>query len=241
MCCTSSQRARRLTDVAAYGFLPKCFQPLESEATQVQKSEVTYHPVGLYWSTVNKDKRSLLIMTLRGRDWWRWEGHQILDQDLWALGDRSREEAVPSRFGRVRGMCPFIRLGNCGGREESRELARRGRGGGGLRESGFPVRNCSIVTARVSCFFGIHCASSFFVSVALTAERDVYIICTQIICNSLCSGRGVCVCFTNEEQLLNQSTRFRLAPLGSNRKYSQDFLSLSETRHLCWTCLPSPN
>lgn len=37
-----------------------------------------------------------------------------------------------------------------------------------------------------------------------------------------------CMCFTNEEQLSNQSTLFKPAPLGSNRKYSQDFLSLSQ-------------
>lgn len=36
------------------------------------------------------------------------------------------------------------------------------------------------------------------------------------------------MCSINEEQLSNQSTLFRLAPLGSNRKYSQDFLSLSQ-------------
>lgn len=40
-----------------------------------------------------------------------------LDQDLWVVGDRSREEGVPSRFGSGTGMCPLIRLGNCGGRE----------------------------------------------------------------------------------------------------------------------------
>lgn len=34
------------------------------------------------------------------------------------------------------------------------------------------------------------------------------------------------MCFANGEQLSNQSTLFRPAPLGSNRKYSQDFLSL---------------
>lgn len=37
---------------------------------------------------------------------------QTLDQDLWVVGDRSREEGVPSRFGRGTGMCPLIRLGN---------------------------------------------------------------------------------------------------------------------------------
>lgn len=42
---------------------------------------------------------------------------QTLDQDLWVVGERSREEGVPSRFGRGTGMCPLIRLGNCGGRE----------------------------------------------------------------------------------------------------------------------------
>lgn len=53
---------------------------------------------------------------------------QTLDQDLWVMWDRSREEGVPSRFGRGIGMCPLIRLGNCGGRERGRELARRVRG-----------------------------------------------------------------------------------------------------------------
>lgn len=43
---------------------------------------------------------------------------QTLDQDLWVAGDRSREEGVPSRFGRGTGMCPLIRLGNCGGKRE---------------------------------------------------------------------------------------------------------------------------
>lgn len=37
---------------------------------------------------------------------------QTQDQDLWVVGDRSREEGVPSRFGRGTGMCPLIRLGN---------------------------------------------------------------------------------------------------------------------------------
>lgn len=65
---------------------------------------------------------------------------QTLDQDLWVAGDRSKEEGVPSRFGRGTGMCPLIRLGNCGGRERGLELSEGRR------------RNCSIVTALVSCF-----------------------------------------------------------------------------------------
>lgn len=43
-----------------------------------------------------------------------------LHQDLWVVGDMSREEGVPSRFGSGTGMCPLIRLGNCGGRERLR-------------------------------------------------------------------------------------------------------------------------
>lgn len=35
-----------------------------------------------------------------------------LHQDLWVVGDMSREEGVPSRFGSGTGMCPLIRLGN---------------------------------------------------------------------------------------------------------------------------------
>lgn len=56
------------------------------------------------------------------------------------VGDRSREEGVPSRFGRGTGMCLLIRLGNCRGRQSQ-------------RVGFFPVRNCSIVTALISCFF----------------------------------------------------------------------------------------
>lgn len=72
---------------------------------------------------------------------------QTLNQDLWVVGDRSREEGVPSRFGRETGMCPLIRLGNCRGRARDRQRERDG-----LSVS-FPVRNCSIVTAPVSCSF----------------------------------------------------------------------------------------
>lgn len=43
-----------------------------------------------------------------------------LDQDLWVVGDRSREEGVPSRFGSGTGMCPLIRLGNWRKRKELR-------------------------------------------------------------------------------------------------------------------------
>lgn len=50
------------------------------------------------------------------------------------------------------------------------------------------------------------------------------------MCDSNVGVVYACVraCFTNEEQLSNQSTLFKPAPLGSNRKYSQDFLSLSQ-------------
>lgn len=44
------------------------------------------------------------------------------------VGDRSTEEGVPSRVGRGTGMCPLIRLGNCGGRERGSELGGGGRG-----------------------------------------------------------------------------------------------------------------
>lgn len=166
------------------------------------------------------------------RDGLRWEVFwQTPDQDLWVVGDRSREEGVPSRFGRGTGMCPLIRLGNCGGRERVWELARRG---WRLYESCFPVRNCSIVSAQVSCFsfFLIHCASSFSSRSPLPPqqkEKSTFLCTKNPVC--VCMEGGVaymCVCFTNEEQLSNQSTLFRLAPLGSNRKYSQDFLSLSQ-------------
>lgn len=111
-----------------------------------------------------------------------------LDQDLWVVGDRSREEGVPSRFGRGTGMCPLIRLGNCGGRERGCELARRGRR---LYESCFPVRNCSIVTALVSCFFYSLCLF-LFVSVPCTSatEGEVNTVCAHRISYEVC----VCVC-----------------------------------------------
>lgn len=182
------------------------------------------------------DKRLLLqmIMTDDFQQQMHEDGRcsQILDQDLWVVGDRSREEGVPSRFGRGTGMCALIRLGNCGGRERGWELERRGQR---LYENCFPVRNCSIVTALVSCFFFFKSLSLFlFVCVPCisTTEREVNIICAQRIRYgvfvSACGGGVVNVYFTNEEQLSNQSTLFRLAPLGSNRKYSQDFLSLSQ-------------
>lgn len=112
-------------------------------------------------------------------------------------GDRSREEGVPSRFGRGRGMCPLIRLGNCGGGERRRALARRRRR---PHESGFPVRNCSIVTALASCFvlgfFFKSLCLFLFVAVPCTSNTRTsqhYLRTNPVV---------VCVCFTNEEPLL---------------------------------------
>lgn len=70
---------------------------------------------------------------------------------MWVVGDRRRGEGVPSRFGRGTGMCPLIRLGNCGRKQKHRSMV----GGRGQRlyENCFPVRNCSIVTSLVSVFF----------------------------------------------------------------------------------------
>ena len=166
---------------------------------------------------------------------------QTLDQDLWVVGDRSREEGVPSRLGRGIGMCPLIRLGNCGGRERGRELARRGRT---LSESCFPLRNCSIVTALVSCFFFFFFSLYLFLfglcplhlhnrrssQQCLCTKNPVYSVCVCVcVCVGVCGVvRCMYVRFSNEEQLSNQSALFKPAPLGSNRKYSQDFLSSSQ-------------
>lgn len=62
-----SQTSRRMA-------FTKCFQPLESEATQVQKSEVTYCRGGLFFSESkfdNTNKRSLLLMTMTVRNYQR--------------------------------------------------------------------------------------------------------------------------------------------------------------------------
>lgn len=56
-----------------------------------------------------------------------------LDQDLWVVGDRSREEGGPSRFGRGTGMCPLIRLGNCGRKRNRQELVAWGGEGGSVK------------------------------------------------------------------------------------------------------------
>lgn len=96
--------------------LPKCFHLLESGAsatTNKQKhgSEVTNWLTGRFWS---KEARRQIADG---------DGAEISspspvcrpqDQDLWVVGDRRRGEGVPSRFGRGTGMCPLIRLGNCG-------------------------------------------------------------------------------------------------------------------------------
>lgn len=82
----------------------------------------------------------------------------------------------------------------------------------------FPVRNCSIVTSLVSVFFNTFRYTSFFLFVVIApsledepplfSHRDAAVL--------------LCVCV----QLTNHSALFKPAPLGSNRKYSQDFLSL---------------
>lgn len=107
----------------------------------------------------------------------------------------------------------------------------------------FLVRNCSIVTALLSCFFfsflfnflfivplpfrlgnpkAPHQNEEFVYHLFKTLSTVLYLCVPEEMVSS------VRVCFINEEQLSNQSTLFSLAPLGSNRKYSQDFLSLSQ-------------
>lgn len=57
----------------------KCFQPLESEATQVQKSEVTYCLEGLFCSKIWQDGQEIAAADddddekLSTKDGWRWE------------------------------------------------------------------------------------------------------------------------------------------------------------------------
>lgn len=186
MCCTLSQRARRLTDIVAYGF----YQVLSTTGIWSNSSAKK-------WGHILSRRTFLKQNLTLNKRWMKMGGFsQTLDQDLWVVGDRSREEGVPSRFGRGTGMCPLIRLGNCGGRERGWELARRGRR---LYESCFPVRNCSIVTALVSCFFYSLCLF-LFVSVPCTSttEGEVNIICPQRIRYGVCPpGEGVwcmCVC-----------------------------------------------
>lgn len=160
---------------------------------------------------------------------------QSLDQDLWVAGDRSREEGVPSRFGRGTGMCPLIRLGNCGGKRETR-----------LRVSGWLLSGKELQHCHCSAFlfFFFSFLFNFLFIVPLpfrlgnpkaphqNEEFVYYLFKTLSTVLYLCVPEemvsSVCVCFINEEQLSNQSTLFSLAPLGSNRKYSQDFLSLSQ-------------
>lgn len=98
--------------------------------------------------------------------------------------------------------------------------------GWSLYENRFPVRNCCIVAALVSCFvFCFFNSLCRFLLVSLPSNSTTEVVLfTHNESGIMC----VCVCFINEEQLSNQSTLFRLAPLGSNRKYSQDFLSLSQ-------------
>lgn len=232
----------------------KCFQPLESEATQVQKKK---------WGHV-LSRRTFLKqnLTRQTRDrcrcccwwWWWWETFnkrwmkmggfsQTLDQDLCVVGDRSREEGVPSRFGRGTGMCPLIRLGNYGGRERGWELARWGRR---LYESCFPVRNCSIVTALVSCFF-YSLYLFLFVSVPCTSatEGEVNIICAQRIRCGVCGGGVVyaCVCvFHKWGAALKPVHPVQTGSPGLKQEVFTGFplpLTSAETGHLCWTCLLS--
>lgn len=82
----------------------------------------------------------------------------------------------------------------------------------------FPVRNCSIVTSLVSAFFFFYfnIQASSFLSLYLHHWR------TSRHCFSH-RDSGVCVCVFSS----NYSTLLKPAPLGSNRKYSQDFLSRS--------------
>lgn len=96
-------------------------------------------------------------------------------------------------------------------------------------ESCFPPRNCSIVTCCSFLFFIVivPLPSRLCPLYLSTTEAEVNTVHkdTGVLCVCVCLPEEVCVCFINEEQLSNQSTLFRLAPLGSNRKYSQDFLS----------------
>lgn len=161
MCCTLSQKE---PDVSQTSRRMAFYQVLSTNgiwSDASAKTKVRSHTVSWDCSEARfnkRDKRLLLQMMMITMSNFRQEMDedgsscffsQTLDQDLWVVGDRSREEGVPSRFGRGTGMCPLIRLGNCGGRETGWELAGRGRR---LYESCFPVRNCSIVTALVSCF-----------------------------------------------------------------------------------------
>lgn len=77
-----------------------------------------------------------------------------------------------------------------------------------------PVRNCSIVTSLVSVFFFNFKYTSLFLFVVIPPSPEDE--------SPLFSHRDSGVCF----QLTNHSALFKPAPLGSNRKYSQDFLSL---------------
>lgn len=90
-----------------------------------------------------------------------------------------------------------------------------------LCENCFPVRNCSIVTSLVSVLFFLNFniqASCFFVAIPPSLEDESPLFFPQRL---WCSG--VCVCVFSS----NYSTLLKPAPLGSNRKYSQDFLSRS--------------
>lgn len=98
-------------------------------------------------------------------------------------GDRSKEEGVPSRFGRGTGMCPLIRLGNCGGRERGLELVRGGGGTAALSLLWFPVFN--------SCY--IHCTSSSLSPSSTTGEAVNIGFWNTEPCVCLCGG-VVCVC-----------------------------------------------
>lgn len=94
-------------------------------------------------------------------------------------------------------------------------------------------------TAALSlCWFPVFFFFVFFFKVPLpfclcsfclhNSRRSQHYLCTQntVWCVCASGGGAWCMRYTNEEQLANQSTLFKPAPLGSNRKYSQDFLSL---------------
>lgn len=154
--------------------LPSAFNHSESEASQVQKKKRKKKRWGHI--TVSAFLRQNLTSWIRDRCcccwllWWETFNKrtmnlrhfpQILDQDLWVVGDRSREEGVPSRFGRGTGMCPLIRLGNCRGRERDRVS------GEGMESLWKPLSGKELLHCHCSgflfcfLFFLIHCAASF--------------------------------------------------------------------------------
>lgn len=208
MCCIFITKGHNHT--VAEWLSPSAFNHWKSEETQVQKKKVRSH-------THTPSPRTCLKRNLKRSPccwlwWWRrrlstgdgWRFFffllfsQTLDQDLWVAGDRSKEEGVPSRFGRGTGMCPLIRLGNCGGRERGLELVRGGGGTAALSLLWFPVFN--------SC--NIHCTSSSLSPSSTTGEAvNIGFWNTEpCVCLCVCEREcGVCVCFCMISQMRSSS------------------------------------